>query len=80
MEEILADPFHAARFGVEVVDWDVEEALDLRGVEVHRDDMVAAGGLEHVGHKLGCDRSAGLVFLVLSGVGKVGENGGDSAR
>lgn len=50
VEEVLADPFDAVWFGVEVVDWDVEEALDLRGVEVHCDNVVATSGLEHVGH------------------------------
>ena len=33
------------RFGVEMIDWDIEESLDLRGVEVHGEDAVDAGGL-----------------------------------
>lgn len=39
----LLDVRHHARFGKEVVDWDIKEPLDLRGVEVHRDDVVGAG-------------------------------------
>ena len=31
-----------------VVDRDVEEALHLAGVEVHREHAVGAGGLQHV--------------------------------
>lgn len=58
VDEVLADPFHRRGLGVEVVDRDVEEALDLGGVEVHGDDVVAAGGLEHVGHEFGGDGGA----------------------
>jgi hypothetical protein len=36
---------------VEVVDWDVEEALVLRVVQVHGDDVVRAGAGEEVGNE-----------------------------
>jgi hypothetical protein len=49
-------------------------------VQIHGNDMVAAGGLQHVCHKFCCDRSPALVLLVLTGVGEVGEYGGDTAR
>ena len=39
-----------------VVDGDREEALDLPGVEVHRQDAVGAGELEHVGDEPRRDR------------------------
>jgi hypothetical protein len=77
--QVLAHPPEGAGLGVEVVDGDVEEALDLGGVQVHGDDVVAAGGLEHVGNELGGDGRAGLVLLVLAGVEEVGDDGGDSA-
>ena len=48
--QVIADPFQRAGFCVQVVDGDVEEALDLAGVQVHGYHVVAAGGLEHVGH------------------------------
>lgn len=32
VDEVLTNPFHRRGLGVEVVDRDVEEALDLRGV------------------------------------------------
>lgn len=38
--QVLADPAMNGRFGVEVVHRYVEEALDLRGVQIHRDHMV----------------------------------------
>jgi hypothetical protein len=41
--------------------------LDLRGVEVHCDDVVAARGLKHVRHEPGADRGSASVFLILSG-------------
>jgi len=77
--EVVADPAESAGFSVEVVDGDIEEALDLRSVEIHSDDMVAAGGLKHVSHQTSSDGGARFVLLVLAGVGKVWENGGDTA-
>ena len=47
-------------------------------MEVHRDDMVAASRLQHIGHELGGDRSPTLIFLVLARVGEVGQDGGDA--
>jgi hypothetical protein len=44
---------------------DVEEALDLRGVEVERQDAVHAGGGQEVRHELGADGRAGLGAAVL---------------
>jgi hypothetical protein len=77
--EVVADPAEGAGLSVEVVDGDVEEALDLRGVEIHSDDVVAAGGLKHVSHQTSGDGSAGFVLLVLASVGEVGQDGGDAA-
>lgn len=37
---VLSDPLKDTRLGVQVVDGDIEESLDLRGVKVHRDDVV----------------------------------------
>nr|POE46921.1 hypothetical protein CFP56_00253 [Quercus suber] len=77
--QVLSDPPQRAWFGIEVVHGHVEEALDLRRVQVHGDDMVAARGLQHVGHQLGRDRSSTLILLVLAGVGEVGQHGRDAA-
>ena len=64
---------------VEVVDGKVEEALDLAGVQVHGDDVVAAGDSEHVGDELGGDGRAALVLFVHAGVGVARDDGGDAA-
>lgn len=77
--EVLTDILEHAGLGVQVVDGDVEEALDLAGVQVHGDDVVAASGLEHVRHQLGGDRSTTLVLLILAGVREVGDDGCDAA-
>ena len=52
----------------EVVERTVEEALDLRGVDVDRHDAVSAGGLEEVSHKTSRDRLAAAALLVLARV------------
>ena len=77
--KVVADPAEGAGFSVEVVDGDIEEALDLRGVEIHRDDMVAASGLKHVSHQTGSDGRTRFILLVLTSVGEVGQDGGDAA-
>ena len=48
-------------------------------MEIHGDDMVAARGLEHVGHESRGDRRAALILLVLSRVREVGDDSGDAA-
>src|SRR5690606_15086045 len=52
---VVATPDVAQQNGacVDVVDRDVEETLDLVGVQVHGHDAVNAHHLQHVGHDLG---------------------------
>ena len=61
-----------------MVDRDVEEALDLLGVQVDRQDAVGAGGGEQVGDELGRDRHAGLVLTILAGVAEERDDGRDA--
>lgn len=77
--EVIADPAEGAGLSVQVVDGNIEESLDLRGVEIHSDDMVAAGGLKHVSHQTGSDGRTRFILLVLTSVGEVGQDGGDAA-
>ncbi len=63
--------------GVEGVDGNVEESLNLVGVQVHRHDAVHARRLEHVGDQLGADRHAGTVFAVLARPAEIGDHGDD---
>jgi len=74
------DPLDFGRFGEEVVDRDVEETLDLAGVQVHGDYVVGARHGEHVGDELGRDGRAALVLLVLARVREAGDDGGDARR
>ena len=62
-----------------MVDGDVEEALNLRGVEVDEERAVGAGGGEEVSDELGGNRDAGAVFAVLARVAVVRNDGGDAA-
>ena len=61
----------------QMIQRDVEEALDLGGVQVHGQDPVGAGGGEHIRHKLGGDGVPGFGLAVLAGVAKVGDHRGD---
>lgn len=67
------------RLGPQVVHWDVEEPLNLAGVQVHGDDVVAASDDNHVGDQLRSDRRARFVFLVHPGVGEARDDRGDPA-
>jgi len=49
-----------------VVDGYIEETLDLLTVEIHGQHAVRSGGGEQVGHELGRDRNAGLIFTILT--------------
>lgn len=77
--EVFPDPLEHTRLGIQVVHRNIEEALDLASVQIHRNDMVAASSLKHIGHKLRCDRRPALVFLILAGVREVGNDSGDAA-
>jgi len=66
-------------FRVEIVDGNVEEALDLAGVQVHGDDVIAAGDGEHVGDELGGDRRTAHVLFIHTCVGIARDDGGDAA-
>ena len=48
--EVLFDPTQGTWLRIEIVHGDIEEALDLAGVEIHGDDVVASCRLQHVGH------------------------------
>jgi len=78
--QILPDPPQRAGLRIQIINRHVEEPLDLAGVQVHGDDMVAAGRLQHVGHEFGGDGRAGFVLFVLARVREVGDHGGDAPR
>ncbi|KAG5459196.1 MAG: hypothetical protein BJ554DRAFT_428, partial [Olpidium bornovanus] len=79
VRNLVADVLQHARLGVEVVDRNIEKALNLARVQVHRDDMIGTGNGEHVGDELSGYRSAGLVLLVLPRVREAGYNRGYAA-
>ena len=62
----------------QVVHRDVEEPLDLRLVQVHRQHPVGARRAQQVGDQLGRDRHARLVLAVLPGVAVIGHDRGDA--
>jgi len=63
--------------GVERIHRDIEESLNLVGVQVHRHHAVDARGHQQVGHQLGADRHAGTVLAVLPRPAEVGHHGHD---
>ena len=64
----------------EVVDGNVEEALNLSRVQVHREDSVSTGGGDKVCNELCGNGVAALGLAILTRVAEVRYNGGDASR
>ena len=56
---------------VQMVDGHVEEALDLGGVQVHRQNSISTRSSDHIGDQFGGNRHAAFVFAVLASIAKV---------
>ena len=77
--DMSLDVGHHEGLGVDVVYGKVEKALDLVGVQIHSDDMVAASDGKHVGDELGSNGRTTLVLLVHARVRITWDNGSDAA-
>ena len=66
--------------GEQVVDGDVEEALDLAGMQIHRQHAVRAGLGDQIGDQLGADRRARARFPVLTRIAEIRHDRGDAPR
>ena len=77
--EFVHEVFNEGNVAQQVIQRNVEEALNLGGVEIHGQNAVGTGGGEHVGHQLGGDGVTGLGLPILAGVAKVGDDGSDTA-
>ena len=62
-----------------MIDGDVEEALDLAGVQIDRQHAVDAGRGQQIGDQARRDRRARLALAVLPRVAEVGDDGDDRA-
>src|SRR4029079_14931083 len=80
VEMLVDEPLIEHRHRRHVVDGDLEEALDLAGMEVHGDDALGADRLERLGDDAGGDRLAGQGLLVLASVAVPGHHGDDPVR
>ena len=61
----------------QMIQGDIEEALNLRGVQIHGQHPVSAGGGDHIGDELCGDGVAALGLAILAGIAKIGNDGGD---
>src|SRR5438094_195293 len=75
----LANIVDQELFRRQVVDGNIEKALDGVGMEVQRDHPVRARQGDDVGHQLRRDRIPRLGLFFLAGVAIVGNYGGDPA-
>ena len=72
-DEVIVDDWS----GVQVIDGNVEETLDLCGVQIHGEDAIGAGSSDQVRNQFRGDWHAPFVFAILSCVAKVWNHGGD---
>ena len=77
--ELVHEVFNEGNVAQQVIQRNVEEALDLGGMEVHGQNAVGTGGGEHVGDQLGGNGVTGLGLAILTGIAEVGDDGGDAA-
>ncbi len=73
-QPLVAEVLGELRQRRHVVDGDVEEALHLAGVQVHREHPVGARDLQQVGHQARGDRLARRALLVLARVRVPGDD------
>ena len=66
------------RRGDEIVDGKIEEPLNLRRVQIERDEAFGARLLDQIRDELGRDRFAAFGFLILLRVAVVRDDGGDA--
>ena len=71
---------HQHRAGKHVIDGNVEEALNLRGMQVNKQSAVGASGGEQVGDELGADGDARAVLAILAGISVIGDDHSDAGR
>ncbi len=71
---------HQHRAGKQVIHRDVEEALNLRRVQIDEQRAVGAGGGQQVGNQLGADGHARAVLAILPGVSVVRNHHRDAGR
>jgi len=77
--ELLQIVLHEGGSTQQMVQRNVEEALDLGGMQVHGQHAVSAGSGDHVGNQLSGDGIAALGLAVLTGIAKVRDDSGDAA-
>ena len=68
---------HQNWHGVEIIDGNTEEALDLGCMEVEGHDTIATSHLNAVGTDTCTDRDPRLIFLIPLGITEVGNNCSD---
>jgi hypothetical protein len=78
--EPFLDVIDEDRLGVQVVERNIEEALDLTRVQVDGEDPVGAGDGDQVGYQLGRDRRPRTRLAVLSRVAEIGHHRSDAPR
>ena len=73
--KVLLDVAHHHGRGIEVVGRDIEEALNLSGVEIESHHPVGARAGDEVGNELGRDRRARPRFAILAGIAEIRDHG-----
>jgi len=76
---MILDVGNHQRLRPQVIHRYIKEALNLTGMQVHGDNMVASSHDNHIRNQLGRDWSTGFVLFVHPGIRKTGDDGSNSA-
>ena len=60
---------------VQVIDGNPEKALNLRTVQIHRQDAIGSCRFDGIGTDAGSDGNSWLIFLVTLGIAEERDNG-----
>ena len=63
----------------QIVDRNIKEALNLRCMQIHRQNAVRTGDRDEVGNQLGGDGIAAFGLAVLPGIAEIRDDGRDAA-
>ena len=60
-----------------MVDWHIEESLNLVGMQIHRYHSVDTSNTQQVSHQLGANADTWFVLAVLTSPSEIGYHGDD---
>lgn len=78
--QILPNPPQRTRLRIQIIHRNIKEPLNLTSMQIHRNNMITPGRLQHIRNQLRTDRRPTLIFFILTRIGEVWDDGCDASR